>query len=339
MASSVRGLRGTPSGAEWDAPDGGVICMFMFRDGVGEEAAPESLVSAPPGVDWTWAHLRLGDVRAGALVHRLALPARAERLFSAYEERVQIDQDGEWVFGVLSDYERDLGGRPQGEGRLIFAFEDKRLVTGRLHALLAVDDLRIAVARGERLASPASAIRRLIELYAARAEAVMEEMGDELAKVEDYVLTAPSPQESSLTPLRRQIARRRREAQVLRSAVARSVAGRRGHRIEVLGEALVDVVAWLEDLDHEAAALQERGRLIHEEIDTRINAATNRSMRALAVISTLLIPPTVIVGAFGMNLPGIPWARSEHGFWLASGLCALAVVGALWVLRRWGVLS
>ena len=43
-------------------------------------------------------------------------------------------------------------------------------------------------------------------------------------------------------------------------------------------------------------ALQERGRLLHEEIDTQINSATNRSMRALTVISTLLIPPTLVTG-------------------------------------------
>lgn len=75
---------------------------------------------------------------------------------------------------------------------------------------------------------------------------------------------------------------------------------------ERLGADIAGVLAFIEDIDHEAAALQERGRLLHEEIDTLINAATNRSMRTLTVISTLLIPPTLIVGAFGMNVPGIP---------------------------------
>jgi zinc transporter len=100
-----------------------------------------------------------------------------------------------------------------------------------------------------------------------------------------------------------------------------------------MAEALSPLIAPVNDLDREAADLQERARLLHEEIDTLITSATNRSMRALTVISTLLIPPTVVVGAFGMNLPGMPFANSRGGFALATGLC-LAVVAAAWALLR-----
>jgi zinc transporter len=83
--------------------------------------------------------------------------------------------------------------------------------------------------------------------------------------------------------------------------------------------------------------LQERGRLLHEEIDTQINNATNRSMRALTIISTLLIPPTLVTGAFGMNLPGIPFEHSPSGFAVAAALCAVVVGGAMIILKRMGM--
>ncbi|HZZ89057.1 MAG TPA: CorA family divalent cation transporter [Caulobacteraceae bacterium] len=324
-----------PPDDDWNAPEGGVICAFAFRAGA---AAPvEAPDPAPPvDADWTWTHLRLGDVRAVAWVRRIEdLPAKALQLFRVEEDRIQIDQAGDWVFGVLPDFERDLGGEAQGEGRLAFAFDGRRLVTGRLHALLAIDDLRHAAASGEALAGPAAAILRLVELYVTRAEDLLEARGTELASFEDYVLTAPSsPRERPLTELRRAVARQRRELQALRSALARATTSRHGRRIERLGENVRDLIAWLEDSDHAATALQERGRLLHEEIDTLINAATNRSMRVLTVISTLLIPPTLIVGAFGMNVPGIPWEHSRAGFWIASGLCVVVVAGAFWMLRR-----
>ena len=63
-----------------------------------------------------------------------------------------------------------------------------------------------------------------------------------------------------------------------------------------LSDDLADLIASVEDVDRDAGVLQERGRLLHEEIDTQINSATNRSMRALTVISTLLIPPTLVTG-------------------------------------------
>jgi zinc transporter len=340
MAATARASHQRIAGQALEAPEEGVICAFAFNDGLGVEVEIQGMDAAARRADWTWTHFRLADVRAQALIRRVGLPPSAQPLFLGQEVRVQIGEASGWVFGVLPDYERDLGGEPQDEGRISFAFDNRRLVTGRLHALLAVDDLRLAVGAGERLATPAAAVERLMELYAMRAEASVEDLGDRIAKVEDYVLTATlTPQESNLTALRRQVARRRRDLQLLRSALSRAVVGRRGRRIAALEDAAADLLAWLEDIDHEAAALQERGRLLHEEIDTRINAATNRSMRVLTIISTLLIPPTVIVGAFGMNLPDIPWANAPGGFWIASALCAAVVALAFWMLRRSGLLS
>ena len=57
-------------------------------------------------------------------------------------------------------------------------------------------------------------------------------------------------------------------------------------------------------------------------------------MRALTVISTLLIPPTLIVGAFGMNVPGIPFEHSPLGFGIASAICLVVVLAAYQLLRR-----
>ncbi|HEX3405988.1 MAG TPA: CorA family divalent cation transporter [Caulobacteraceae bacterium] len=324
-----------------EAPPDGVICAFAFEGGVGAPAEAANLAAAASGAGWTWLHVRLSDARALAIVRRVpGLPPRALQLFLTQEERIQLEQADGWVFGVLPDYERDLGGAPQKEGRLCFAFDDTHLVTGRLHALLAVDDLRLAVVAGEQVSSPAAALTRLFELFASRTEAVLEELGDQLAQVEDYVLAGPAaPREAHLTSLRRQIWRRRRETQTLRRVFARVVPGRHGRGVEAFDDSIAAALAWLEDVDHEAADLQERGRLLHEEIDTLLNAATNRSMRTLTVISTLLIPPTLIVGAFGMNVPGIPWEHSATGFWTASALCAAVVVGALWLLRRLGMFS
>jgi zinc transporter len=321
-----------------DAPASGVICSFAFEDGVARPLQPPSLETAASG--WVWTHLRLGDVRAVALVRGVAeLPAEALALFVSKETRIQLGQTDGWVFGVLPDIERDLVGRPQGPGRLVFAFDRGRLITARLHALSAIDDLRRAVQQGENLASPAAAVVAHIELYADRAELLLEELGQQLAGIEDYVLTQPkSPRETELSGLRRTVARHRRELQALRRALARVHLGRRqGRRVSAFTEELPDLIAAVEDVDHDAGVLQDRGRLLHEEIDTLINSATNRSMRTLTILSTLLIPPTLITGAFGMNVPGIPFEHSPGGFAIAAALCALVVGAALFLLKRMGM--
>lgn len=324
----------------WEGPASGVIYNFRFSNGAGRAHREADLRPAPaaPG-EWAWTHLRLGDVRALAMIRNIPdLPAEALELFLTDETRVQIAEEAGWVFGVLPDLERDLSGRPQEAGRLVFAFDAARLVTARLHPLLAVDDLRRAVERGETFEAPAAAIAACMAFYVDQVELLLDGVGQQLAAVEDYVLTEPAnPRDTELGPLRRDIARRRRELQGLRSALARAHAGRQGRRVAALSDDLADLIASLEDVDRDAGVLQERGRLLHEEIDTQINNATNRSMRALTIISTLLIPPTLVTGAFGMNVPGIPFEHSPSGFVVATALCAAVVAGALFLLRRLGM--
>jgi len=323
-----------PVQEDWGAPSS-LAWGLRFIAGVAESVTEE----APPGPgvsDWTWTHFRLGDVRAQAKLKAMTeLPHAARAFFALREDRVVIDQDDGWVFGVLPEFERDLGGEPQREARLIFAAKGKRLLTGRLHPLRAVDDLRRRAERGAVIEGPAAALAAVIEIYADVMEGQLDKTGARLAVVEDYVLTEPQdPRHAGLSGERRQLARYRRELQGLRSTLVRAQGGRHGERVALLAEALPDLISLVEDVDHEAAGLQERARLLHEEIDTLINAATNRSMRALTIISTLLIPPTLIVGAFGMNVPGIPWDKSPVGFAMASGLCVVVVGAAIWLLRR-----
>jgi zinc transporter len=182
--------------------------------------------------------------------------------------------------------------------------------------------------------SPALALGLAMEIYVEHVEDLVEDLGDRLGGVEDYVLTEPQDlTDIGLSPLRRTLARHRRELQALRGALSR-VGGRRTGKAERLADWLPDIVAWIEDVDREAAALQDRGRLLHEEIDTLINNATARSSKLLAVMSTLLIPPTLITGAFGMNLSGLPFEKSHIGFVWALGLCIAVVGGVWWLLKR-----
>jgi zinc transporter len=286
--------------------------------------------------DWTWAHYRLGDVRAQAMLKaRADLPPGIRELFMLREDRVFLNQDDGWTFGVLPDVERDLGGAPQAPARLVFAIKGRRLMTGRLHALRSVDDVRHRAERGLVLEGPGAAIAAVVGDYANVVETMLDGAGRRLAAIEDYVLTEPpDPRHGGLSAERRGVARLGRELTALRSALVRAQGGRQGERVDLLAEALPDLISLVEDVEREAAGLQERGRLLHEEIDTLINAATNRGMRILAVISTLLVPPTLITGAFGMNVPGLPWHDAPAGFLLASAVCVVTVVGGFWLLRR-----
>lgn len=318
------------------------LWAYVFEGG-GARALSDATLDAElagPG-GWVWTHFPLSDQRARLYLEDLAeLPAAARDMILRTEQRVQIQFNGAWAYGVLPDFERDLDGRANAPGRLLFALCEGRLITARRQALRVIDEVRREAERGEPMATPAEAVIRLIERYVDVSEMRLHAAAEALDRVEDHMLRGDGGDEGlRLGPTRRGLSRDHREYLGLRSALHRACAPRAAHGVERLSSQLPRLAQEAEDLDREAASLQERARLLHEEIDTQITSATNRSMKALTVMSSLLIPPTVIVGAFGMNLEGMPFARSHAGFAAACGLCLAVVGGAYWLLRRMRIMS
>ncbi|GMG91513.1 magnesium transporter CorA family protein [Cupriavidus metallidurans] len=64
---------------------------------------------------------------------------------------------------------------------------------------------------------------------------------------------------------------------------------------------------------------------------------TNRTMRALTVITAVFMPLTLITGIFGMNFARMPWLQEPDGFWWSIGLmgAVVTVIGGVWGLGRW----
>lgn len=93
-------------------------------------------------------------------------------------------------------------------------------------------------------------------------------------------------------------------------------------------------------LDHLNKAndqINEHSELIMSLADTAntlANLHTNDIIRILTVISVIMMPLTLISGIFGMNVP-LPLARHEFAFGFITGIMITAVVGMLYVFKRW----
>jgi zinc transporter len=82
-------------------------------------------------------------------------------------------------------------------------------------------------------------------------------------------------------------------------------------------------------------ALQERIKLLQEEIAARINEHTNRNLFVLTVVTVLALPINIIAGLFGMNVGGVPLAQQPWGFWIvALGVVGITALAGLIIFRR-----
>jgi zinc transporter len=93
-------------------------------------------------------------------------------------------------------------------------------------------------------------------------------------------------------------------------------------------------VEHLDSIAQDLELVQERARLLQEEIAARLGEATNRNLYLLSVMTTVLLPINLITGIFGMNTGGLPWAQDAHGFWRALVFMSIGVVVSLSVLHR-----
>lgn len=324
------------------AATGPALWAVRFGVGAGEMMDPDRLpaeLACEEG--WMWAHFALSDQRSRDCVQRLAgLPAEARAILLGEDVSPRIVFEGPWAYGVLPDFGRGFDGKIEGSGRLRFAFDDGRLVTARRSPVETVHDVRRRIeAGGLVLATPLDAFLAITRRYCELAEDQADEISVELDRIEDDVLSPDADLDAvNLGPLRRDLSRRHREISALRTAFHRASARHGGHPHPMLAR-LPGQLQQTEDVDHQVAALQDRARLVHEELDTRLTGDANRSLHALTVMSVLLLPPTLIVGAFGMNLKGITFGESQHGFLIVCGLCVAAVAGVWFMLRRTRVLK
>ncbi len=287
-----------------------------------------------------WLHMGLSDHRARRFLENAAMvPAEARAFLQGGEDRIQIHLTPTGAYGVLPDLEQDFSDQSMAVGRLGFWLDSGHLITVRRHPLRGIDALRDAVNAGLELSDPAQGLARLQMQYAELLEKRLAVLASSLDHIEDLVLADKEGFERlPLGPARRELSRHHRELASLRSAILRAASGRNGPSHGPLPAHLPLLLQETEDLERDAAALQDRGRLLYEEVGTRISTIANRSLSALTVISTLLLPPTFVVGAFGMNVEGLPWAHDAAGFAIVLGVCLLLVIVLYAGLRRLRVL-
>jgi zinc transporter len=97
-----------------------------------------------------------------------------------------------------------------------------------------------------------------------------------------------------------------------------------------LREATEESSAVLNDI----AALQERTKLLQEELTAHTTEQTNRSIFVLTIVTVLALPINIVTGLFGMNVGGIPMSDAPHGFLIVLGLIFIFTMMAVWLVVR-----
>lgn len=314
----------------------GLICGFRL-------ATPQLLDEDSPGAlpgEPRWLHFNLSDSRGRDWIKAQGeLPEEARDLLLDADPRVRVDFLPGAVVAVLGDLYHDFDHDPERLGTLRVYVDAKLLLSGRTHPLKTVDVLRRELLRSGEPHTPIAVFQMLIERLAESFGKVALELGEQVDHAEDRILARNySGQGTPLGNLRRLVAKLRRVVSANRSALLSLPASLPGLYDAAERTDLRAAIERLEAVGQDLELVQERARLLQEEIAAGMSEVTNRNLFVLSIATTTLLPITLITGIFGMNVQGLPFAHSPHGFGVVMLGIGATVLTALWLLKRIGAL-
>ncbi|KSV95825.1 transporter [Sinorhizobium sp. GL28] len=320
----------------------GIVWAYRFLPGesrcqrIATDASVDSLLT---GEGWVWVHLALSDARTPALIERIGnLPPLAVTALTSHDTQAAITVSDDIVHGTLVDFERTFDAVTKTIGWLHFAVSDRIIITTRLHPLRSIDRVKAAVEKSTKCARPIDLFEMIVVEFQRTLISLVLELTEELNVIEDHVYGAAGHrQQPGLAPLRRTVVRLHRHLRTILALLRRAAASDE----DEVPPGFIDVAERLSDrleaVDRDVFALQERARLLHEEIDSKISSETNRHLYILSLMTAFLLPPTLVTGFFGMNTGALPFADGS-GTLYAALFIAFSMGFAWWILRRIGIL-
>jgi zinc transporter len=321
-------------------------CLWIIRFDAQGRAEPgrledfESLGKSRDG--FVWLHMDLTDVRVRPLIGRLAaLSDSAREALCDTLDHQYLEYSEGLVSGALLDHERTLAGPASRTDFLRFAIGDGFVVTARRRPMNSVEAARGAIGRGYPVESPLA----LFELMAAHLVDELSRMANDVGaafdRAEDLIIDGRGRDARPvLGSGRRDAVRLSRQVGGLVSTLSRLEGiedDPDDSRDNELREMAARLVQNTESLARDIQSLQERARLLQDELNAILNLETNDRLYVLTVVTTLLLPATFVTGFFGMNLKNLPFAESEEGVVYATIVCVVAAGAIVLLMRRWGL--
>ncbi|MET1162260.1 MAG: transporter [Pseudoxanthomonas sp.] len=312
-----------------------------------EALSSAALTAARGEYPWLWLHFNTSDARTAQAIAQLGLPEAALEALLSHDTHVSLQLEEGTAFGVFVDWHHQRGtdhsrhsfARGEAEvGWLHFALTDGLFVSARRQALRSVEQVRQQARAGVLFDSPADVLEAIVERFAMSVARATLELGEELDHIEDRVLADRIGEERrDLALLRRHAVHMHRPLTALRRVLRQFEQRYAASSTHILLPAVTRLSQRFDELDSDVATLHERARLLQDEVAAKLAEQTNRHLFVLSVVTALLLPPTLVVGVFGMNMGNLPLLQSEHGFGIAIGLCVASSVFVYALLRRFGV--
>lgn len=316
-------------------PDQSLICAYRF-DGAGgaQELDVAGVRAFRPGKDWLWLHLDRTKAEAWLRADSGLDPLAVEALLEV-ETRPRSVTFATGMLVILRGVNLNPGADPEDMISIRLWIEPERIISLRARRLMAVQDLRERMDRGEVPATPGALLVAIAGSMIDRMAPVLDELNDEVDALEENVLDSPSYElRSKLGHLRRQAIGMRRFLAPQREVFARLQLEASALLSDLdrnrLRETTERLTRYLEELD----AARERAAVTQEELSGRMSDQMNRIMYVLSIVTGIFLPLGLLTGLLGINVGGMPGVDNDHAFAVVCIVLVVLFAVAVWAFRR-----
>jgi|SRR5271170_6449426 len=317
--------------------NGRPLFAFAFRGGLVQALGDFAEAEIAAGdADFVWVHLDLRDLAAQAWLRRRPWPPEIREMIVAPIQRGRLFTTPDLIYGHLRDFREEPGAAALQAGSLCVAVSRTSIVTGRRIPLRSVDELRRRVeAQAVLPASPFGLITEFFKALNDIGEGLIQDASERLGAMGSMVLRRHGAgHRDDILEMRRDSIRVARDMTYKRTAML-ELARERPEFIPAEEFARFDrQIHRYGALVEDAQDYADHCQALVEELRAQVEEETNRNLYILTMCSVIFLPATLMASIWGMNVGGIPFSVSPHGFWVVGGLIAAVFVSVAIVLFR-----
>ena len=326
--------------------EAGLICGYLFDATTPEpvraidsaQAAAWLDTSSPASSEsaFLWLHFNLSHAQAERWLLRHA--RLSDTFYETLHEGLpstRIERADDSLIAVINDVHFEFSFEPSDISTLWISVGPRLVVTARTKPLRSVDALRTAVKAGDAPRSSTELLEHLLRAQADVLVKIVRGVTSRIDRIEDELLAGRlDHKRARLGVLRRLLVRLQRLLAPEPAALFRLLQGPPAWMAEPDAQELRGSTEEFSVVLRDMQALQERIKLLQEEIAANVNEDNNRSLFVLTVVTVLALPINILAGLFGMNVGGIPLAEHRHGFWIVVAIVASFTAVAAWAAFR-----
>ena len=320
-----------------------MVTFFVHRNGATEQVA---------SIDRAWLNPASGatvwvDLAAPSIPESLVLsdtfgfhPLSVEDAMSKLQYPKVEAYDG-YLYVILHGIEADNAEHRFATHDVDFFVGPNYLVTVHDGDSRSIIDLREHATRNPKILSegPVALLHRIVDTMVDHYRPEIDKLEDRLDALEDEIFRTADPRlVRRILDEKRQVASLRRIVTPQRDVVARLA---RRDFVDVSTELSFrfrDVYDHLVRIADDALIFQDRITGMLDAHLSNVSFRLNEVMKVLTLVTVLFMPPTLVAGIWGMNvpLPHLPGGDGAQFWWVIGGMAAMTIAMLVFFRgRRW----